>query len=335
MRIFILVWVFVFAVVACNRNGGASSEKEKKATLSADSIELVTDLIRNDSADFRLYLTRARLNLERGKIDPAFRDVNTALDLNPEAPEAFMLLSDLYFILGNLDNAFSALRKAAELDPANEIPYVKQAEAYLVIRNYSMAQKSADRALSINVNNADAYFLKGVAFIEQGDTASAITHLQISANLDTTKYEAYMQLASVYQQRGDTLAFDYYFSALKIHPDDEKALFGLARFYQDLGRYDEAIGYYGKVNQLYPLSKEAYFNKGYIYLVEEEDFDRAAAAFQQAINIDPSYVKAVYNLGRTYEAQGLYDEAAVKYRQALELHTNYSLAIEGLNRMGK
>ncbi|PLW94221.1 MAG: glycosyltransferase, partial [Marinilabiliales bacterium] len=59
----------------------------------------------------------------------------------------------------------------------------------------------------------------------------------------------------------------------------------------------------------------------------------ASNAFQQALNIDPSYVEAVYNLGRTYEALGLREEAAIKYRQVLELHTNYPLAIEGLNRL--
>ena len=335
MRIFILFFLLFLSVVACDHQEKTSSEKEKEAVFSADSVQLITDLIRNDSANFRLYLTRARLNLKQGRIDPAFRDVNTALDLSPADPEPFMLLSDIYFIMGNLDNAFSALRKAAELDPDNEVPYVKQAEAYLIIQNYSMAQKSVDRALSINVTNARAYFLKGVSFLEQGDTMRAITNLRISANLDTMKYETYMQLASVYQLMDDTVAIDYYNKALRGRPNDERALFRLARFYQDLGHYDKAINYYEKVNQFYPLHKEAYFNKGYIYLVEEKDFDRAAIAFQQATNIDPAYVEAVYNLGRTYEAQGLYDEAAVKYREVLEMHTNYPLAIEGLNRMNK
>ena len=90
-----------------------------------------------------------------------------------------------------------------------------------------------------------------------------------------------------------------------------------------------------KLNNIYLLNKWAFYNKGYILLVEYELFDEAADAFQQALNIDPSFVDAVYNLGRTYEAQGLYEEAVVKYRQALELETNYPLAIDGLNRLGQ
>ena len=334
MRIFILVFLFAFSLAGC-RSGDGNTKKENNPVTTVDSLEIITDMIRSDSSNYQLYLQRAHLNVEQGKIDPAFRDVNAALKLNPQASDTYLLLSDLYFIIGNADNTIGALKKAAELNPHDEIPYVKLAETYLIMKNYSMAQKSIDKALSINVNSARAYFLKGVAFMEQGDTVSAVTNLRVSANMDTAGFAAYMQLASIFQQQHDSAAVDYYKEALKVKPDDEKALFGLARFYQELGRQDEALAYYKKVNELFPENEKAWFNSGYIYLVDKEDYSQAVHFFKQAIYIDPAYVEAVYNLGRTYEAQGKYDEAAVQYRQALELHTNYPLAIEGLNRMHK
>ena len=333
MRVFILISILVITLGSCDQKKANSNQQDDKAVSSIDSISLITNQIANDSSNYKLFLKRAYLNLEEGKIDPAFRDVNTALDLEPKAPETFMLLSDLYFILGNVDNAISALRKAAELDPSDEQAYIKLAETYLIIKNYSMAQKSAEMALSINIDNDQAYFLKGIAFLEQGDTTIAITNFRIAANLDTANYEALMQLGSLYQNAGDTIAFKYYFSAFNARPDDEFVLFSIARYYQELGKYEDALIYYEKVNEIYPQNKYAFFNKAYILLVENEDFENAEIAFQQAINIDPSYVEAVYNLGRTYEAKGLYTEAAIKYRQALELYPNYPLAIDGLNRM--
>ena len=133
----------------------------------------------------------------------------------------------------------------------------------------------------------------------------------------------------------NTIAFKYYFSALNARLDDEFVLFSIARYYQELGKYEDALIYYEKVNEDFPQNKYAFFNKAYILLVENEDFENAEITFQQAINIDPSYVEAVYNLGRTYEAKGLYAEAATKYRHALEIYPNYSLAIDGLNRMNQ
>lgn len=335
MRVFILISILVITLGGCDQKKANSSQQENEAVSSIDSITLITNLIANDSSNYKLFLKRAYLNLEEGKIDPAFRDVNTALDLEPKAPETFMLLSDLYFILGNVDNAISALRKAAELDPNDEQAYIKLAETYLIIKNHSMALKSADIALSINIDSDQAYFLKGIVFMERGDTTNAITNLRIAANLDTANYEVLMQLGSIYQNIGDTIAFKYYFSALKTKPNDEMALFSIARFYQELGKFDDALIYYEKVNEIFPQNKYAFFNKAYILLVENEDFENAEIAFQEAINIDPSYVEAVYNLGRTYEAQGLYTEAATKYRQALEIYPNYPLAIDGLNRMNQ
>lgn len=334
MRFIILLGVLIIAISSCEpQQKSDSTDEEEKYITAADSIAIVTNLIKEDSSDHKLFLKRAYLNLETGKVDPAFRDVNMALEIEPKAPENFLLLSDLYFILGNIESAVSALRKAAELDPSNEQAYIKLSETYLIIKNYSMAKKSADVAISINQDNHQAYFLKGIAFLEEGDTSNAITHLQIASNMDTANYRALVQLGSIYQQLDDTLAFDYFNAALLAKPDDEFALFSIARFYQKLNAYEMALTYYNKVNDGYPMNKQAFYNKGYILLVEYEDFEGASDAFQQALIIDPSYVDAVYNLGRTYEAQGLYEEAVVKYRRTLELHDNYPLAIEGLNRL--
>ena len=196
-----------------------------------------------------------------------------------------------------------------------------------------MAKKSADVALSINQDNEQAYFLKGIAFLEESDTSNAITHLQIASNMDTANYPVLIQLGSIYQQLNDTVAFDYFNAAMRVRPNDEFVLFSMARFHQELRAYEAALSYYDKVIGGNALNKMAFYNKGYILLVVYEDFAGASEAFQQALNIDPAYVDAVYNLGRAYEAQGLYQEAILKYRQALELHTNYPLAIEGLNRL--
>ncbi len=126
--------------------------------------------------------------------------------------------------------------------------------------------------------------------------------------MDTSNYRALIQLGSIYQQLKDTVAFDYFDAALRAKPNDEFALFSMARFYQELGVYDTALMYYDNVISFYPMNKQACDNKGYI-LLEYEDFDAASIAFQQALHIDPSYVEAVYNLGRTFEAQGMNEEA--------------------------
>jgi len=110
MRIFILVFLFVFSLAGC-QSGDRNTKKGKNPVTAADSLEIITEMIRQDSSDYQLYLQRAHLNVKLGKIDPAFRDVNRALELNSQAPETFVLLSDLYFIMGNAEDAIAALKK--------------------------------------------------------------------------------------------------------------------------------------------------------------------------------------------------------------------------------
>jgi len=55
---------------------------------------------------------------------------------------------------------------------------------------------------------------------------------------------------------------------------------------------------------------------------EAGNYDQAAAAFQEAINIQPDNFKAYFSLGATYEAKGDYQKAATAYRQAVKLQPN-------------
>ena len=72
---------------------------------------------------------------------------------------------------------------------------------------------------------------------------------------------------------------------------------------------------------------------GYIYLVEYNDYENAKLMFEKAVELSPSYVEAVYNLGRTLEVMGDYNGAREYYWKALDLLPNYPLAVQSLNRL--
>lgn len=329
----ILFFVFLLSVIGCQSGGSDKTADEEKAVTVADSVEVLTNLISFDSANYQLFSQRSRLYLKKGQVDQAFRDLSYAIDMNPTDPELFILLGDIYFIIGKKDNCLSSYRKATELDPQSEKPLLKLAETHLILKEYDQASSYINRTLILNVNNPVAYYLKGIYEMETGDTVSALLDLKIAGNLDTTYYESFMQIGVLYNAMNDSLAIDYYKLALKAIPDEERALFLMGVSYQNNNNFEQALETYQKIASLYPSNQFAFFNTGYIYMVEMMDFENAKEAFRQAIAIDPDYVDAVYNLGRIFEETGEYDLAKTQYRQALELETNYPLAIEGLNRL--
>ncbi|MEJ2596135.1 MAG: tetratricopeptide repeat protein [bacterium] len=325
------VSVLILSQVSCQQNTRKKTQQEQ----SVDSLDLLTGQIREDSANYRLFLSRSRLYLDAGAVNPAFREINSALSLNKEDPEVYSMLADIYFVIGKSDDAIGALNKALELAPDRVSYVVKLARTHMMLRNYDLAYRYIERALAMDFQNAEAYYLKGLYLLEQKDTLGAITHMKIAGNYDTTFYETYMHTASLLNKLNDTSSIEYYQAALEARPDDEQALFLMGLTYQDQGRFENALECYERLMAVDPGLKQVHYNMGYIYLVEYADFQKAEASFRQAILIDPGYVDAVYNLGRTFEAMGQYEEARRQYRMTLEIRTNYDLAIEGLNRLDR
>lgn len=320
-------------LTGCQSEISNKDQKNNSSIQAVDSIDLVTNQIKLDSTNADLFATRSRLYLKKGKVDPAFRDISYAIDKNPNDPGLFILLGDIYFITGQKENCLSSYRKAGAMDPKSLIPVLKLAETHLILQEFETAAQFIDIALNLDINNPKAYYLRGIQRMEMGDTTLALRNLKIAGNLDSNYYETFMQIGTIYSYLNDTSAIDYYKAALKAQPEEERALFMLGYSYQEKGDYDKAISIYQKINELYPANKRAFYNSGYISMVEMRDFEVAKDAFRQAIAIDPSYVEAVYNLGRIYEETGDFDLARNQYRQALELKTNYPLAIDGLNRL--
>lgn len=330
-KLFVVLLVIVFAVIiSCD-----TTVKNKKVTVvnRADSITIYADLLLEDSLNPELYSSRAELYFELGKIDPALRDLQMALKLAPDNPKLYLLLSDIYIILGQTDNGIAALKKSIRLNPNSEIPFLKLSETYLLLNDPNTSIRYADEAIKINIKNPESYYIKAMGLLENNDTSDAIINLGISANLDSNNFMANMQLGAIYTAKRDSISEKYFKNALIAKPDDERALYYLGMYYQEQKEFDKAISNFSRITEIYPSNKRVYYNMGYIYLVEKEDFENAKIMFQEAISISPGFVEAVYNLGRTMEALGDYEGARKQYVEALEILPNYPLAVQGMNRL--
>lgn len=325
--------LFITTIVLFGCNNRSTKKTNSSETIQTDSVAYYTQMIEEDSVNISYLTARANLYLQRGNLDPALRDIQKALSINSRNAELFTLLSDVYLVLGQTENCIASLKKAIAIEPDNEVPFLKLAEVYLLLGDSKTAVNYVDEAISRNRKNAESYYLKGMVLMDNRDTSNAITNFKISANIDSSNYMTYMQLGAIYNSRNDTNSKIYFEKALKIVPNDERALYYLAMYYQEQKDFDRALELYELITANYPNNKRAYYNSGYIYLVEFEDFENAIIMFESAVNISEGYVEAVYNWGRTLEAMGNYDQARIKYREALEILPNYPLAVQSLNRL--
>ncbi len=148
----------------CTHHDLCARHKEEKYITSADSIDIMTNLILKDSTDHKLFLKRAYLNrkLESG---PGLQRCKYGPGNGTQSTRKFPVAVRPVFRTEILKVQFPPCAKAAELDPNNEQAYIKLAETYLIIKNYSMAKKVPISSLSINQDNEQAFFLKGIVHI--------------------------------------------------------------------------------------------------------------------------------------------------------------------------
>lgn len=332
--------ILYFSLIALIASSCRQAEEKKRVeddqtSRSVSPVELVTKKINQDSTSASLYLERARLYLEAGEVNSALSDVNEALGINDNLPEAYLVLADAYMATGKLGSSLEALVKAEKMDPDNPTIFLKQAEIYLILREYGSTFEYIGKALKIDDYNPVAFFMRGYTLLETGDTLAAVRDFMKAIEQDQSYYEAFMQLGYLYSLEMDPLAVGYYRNAASIRPGSPEPYYSIGMYYQETGQADKAIEAYEQLLTVDSEYPDAYYNLGYIHLVYLQDFESASIYFSDVIERQPLRVDAYYNRAYSYELSGNYDDARRDYKKTLELDPGYEKAIEALNRLDR
>ncbi|MGA9853224.1 MAG: type IV pilus biogenesis/stability protein PilW [Gammaproteobacteria bacterium] len=164
----------------------------------------------------------------------------------------------------------------------------------------------------VSLKQASQYNVElGVAYMQQGRRDLAMQKLQLALQQDSGNASAYSALGLLYNSTGDTQrADDNYRKALRKAPDDPQIQNNYAVFLCQQGKPAEADKYFIEAaqNPLYPTPEAAYTNAG---VCANKIPDEAAAAqyFRRALDINPVFAEALYQMARLSYQQKQYLEA--------------------------
>ena len=117
--------------------------------------------------------------------------------------------------------------------------------------------------------------------------------------------------------------------SIKKNPASAKAYEDIAFYYDEQGRYEEALEYYDKAIELRPEYFRTKNNKGET-LYRMQRYEDALAAFQSLMDDNSGNSVLRSNIAMCLHYLNRYNEAYQEYKKAIELsHTN-KYAVDGL-----
>jgi Flp pilus assembly protein TadD len=199
---------------------------------------------------------------QKGKVDEAITQYQTALEIKPDYTDAHNNLGEALFQKGRVDDAIAQFQKVLEIQPG----YVH------------------------------AHYNLGIALAQKGLLDEAIDQFRRTLEVLPDYLAAYNNLGFILAQKGFTdNAIVQFRKALEIQPDNAEAHSNLGNVLLQKGRVDEAITHYQTALQIKPNDVEVHNNLGSA-LLQKGRVDEAIIQYQKALEIKPGYPKALNNL---------------------------------------
>ncbi len=258
-----------------------------------DIFKVQGDIARDIAAAVKVKLT----NAEKKRLEN-----ETTSD--PTAYDYYLKGGQYYSRLNRQDNeiAIQLYKKALTLDSEFAPAYARLSIAYIHrampfgsdLTWYDSARVVAEKAVELDPNCPEAYFALGMLY----------------ARVGTYKNASYKKASLAYAK------------ALKLIPNDYRALYLMGQLKRYTGMNEEALDYFKQAIESNPMSAFAYAEMGRAYRTLGKD-DLAEDVFLKALEISPDLNHARTPLAVLYLDQGRYDQAITMYEKAIVLNPDH------------
>lgn len=272
-----------------------------------------------------LYCALGDAYRKAGRLDDAIPEYRMALWIDPLSYSAYSGLVQVYEELGDYDNAIASYNKYIAIHPHNAVLHSSIANLYFMKGETELAISHYQSAISINPK-ADwtSIVAQTLGYIQQNvlkNTDCAIANYQIANTMTPNEIDIYISLGSAFYDNEDYKnALIVYRRALELEPNNSKIHCNLGYLYWGMGDLDEAIKEYRLSIKFDPYYDIAHNNLGVIYLDDLVQLQNAIDCFNTAVDCNPNYALAYYNLGRCYALKGENIEAARYFQQAMDVN---------------
>ena len=219
------------------------------------------------------------------KYEDALRCYDAALDADPDSPWACIFKAETLRELGRLDEALTWYDRTniMALEKAAPWGYSKKSLIHYMLGNPNKSLAYLDKVLELDPGYRGAWFNKGVILAY------------------------YFEVTEVPERA--TEAIHCYDMEIKMHPDNENAIYHKGLMLALINQISEALECFDKVIQMMPDHTAAHIDKGNI-LSSMNKYDDAMTCYDRALQIEPDSALAMYNKSRSLYLLDRVGEAA-------------------------
>ena len=207
----------VLLVSAC----GGSGREATSGGAEGGAVAFVPGISRNDSLRFKMFYYEAVRQQVNGNFDAAYDLLRHCIRINPNAAEAYFMLSSYDGVLKGDTAVLEDLQKAAELDPANNAYLERLGTAYIRIGDMGEAIKAYEKLAHNSPERSDVLDILAQLYGKQKDYDSMLGVLERMETLEGENEDLTLAKMRIYSLQGKK---EEEFNELKTmsakHPND-------------------------------------------------------------------------------------------------------------------
>lgn len=224
-----------------------------------ESIMALNTLIRREPDNAVHYIRRSEIFLELGSPGQALRDVEKALELNPQIADAWRIKAAIA-LSDRTVGPVTMPRSKPGMD--NKISP----------EEIAAARADLERALELDPQNVLAHALKGRATRLSGDPRGALDDLRRAEEIDEDQPFVHIEFARTYVELGQwSMAADSYDDAVSLDPNSVDLLMTAAYTHWNIGEFGTAIDLLERAAVLRPGDHNIFSNLAMLYAADEDE----------------------------------------------------------------
>lgn len=272
--------------------------------------KVYTDYISSYGGDVDSYFFRGELYFRVGRLEEAFRDYRSALDIKPSSSGVLYSLGKCSMCLEKYEDAVDYFEKFYKVSANQEIRTMLNSayNFYIDKLTEETAQNSLDSQVKYKL--AEAYFKTS----RYDESCSLLNELYESSNFTGEMY--YLFVRVLMAQNNIDLAYTTVCKAVELYKDNYGLNFIKADLLDIMERPEESAAQYDRAIEVGGEVSSAYNNKAFV-LNKLGRYSEALEAVNKSISLDPGAVHSYKNKAAALLGLGHYEDCLEACEEAL------------------